>query len=81
MVCAPAPLYVTRLGILADAFKVVMVDVPPMLSVELVPCVNVPTPVNAVPTVRVPLFVYVPVTATLDMDNVPEMVLAAPANV
>ena len=54
-----------------------------MFSVPVVPSplVKVPTPVSAVVIVSVPLLVIVPVIATLGMDIVPPMVLAAPEKV
>ena len=65
----------------AVAVSVVMVDVPPIFSVPVAPLVSPPAPVSAVPTVKVPLFVYVPVTATDGIENVPLTVLPAPLKV
>ena len=58
-----------------------MVKVPPIFSVPVAPLVNAPVPESAVPTVKAPLFVYVPVTATDGIENVPVIVLPAPLKV
>ena len=62
-----------------------MVIVPPKLSVadEPFPLINIPAPVKAVLTVSIPVFVGVPVTATLPIEVMvePLIVLAAPLKV
>ena len=58
-----------------------MVEVPPIFNVPVAPLVNVPAPESAVLTVKVPLFVYVPVTATDGIEKVPPIVLPAPLKV
>lgn len=72
------------LGVLAVAFKVVIVAVPPMFSVECAFCVNPPVPARATSTVSVPaLFkaTAAPVTVTFGMENVPVRVWEAVLNV
>ena len=65
----------------AVAVSVVTVDVPPIFSVPVAPLVKVPAPASAVPTVKDPLFVYVPLTVTDGIENVPLIVLPAPLKV
>ena len=67
--------------LLAVAVSVDIAEVPPKLSVELAACVNPPPPDSAVPRVSVPLLVYVPVTVTEGIVNVPLIVLPAPLKV
>ena len=55
--------------------------VPLMLSVPEDPFVNDPAPLRAVPTVSVPLFVLVPVTATFGIEDDPLSVFPVPLNV
>ena len=55
--------------------------VPLMLSVPEDPFVNDPAPLRAVPTVSVPLFVLVPVTATFGIEDDPLNDFPAPLNV
>ena len=67
----------------AVAVSVVITDVPPIFSVPVAPLINVPAPDSAVPTVRMPLLVYMPVTATLPIEVVvaPLKVWPAPLKV
>ena len=63
--------------------RVLMETVPPRLRVPAAPLVKPPVPERRVPTVSVPLLVYVPVILTLAIDVVvvPLNVLPAPENV
>ena len=67
--------------IVPELDKVVVERVPPVFRVEAL--AKVPAPERAVPTVKVPLLVYVPVTATEPMEVVapPLNVLVAPEKV
>ena len=59
----------------AAAVRVEMPEVPPRLSVALLPCVKPPVPARAVATVRVPLlFSVTPFTVTLGIVKVPARV-------
>jgi len=66
-----------------EAFKVVIPEVPPILSTPVTPFVNPPAPESAVPIVRVPLLVHVPETVTLGIEVAltPLNVLPAPFRV
>jgi hypothetical protein len=76
---APAPVMVT----VPELDKAVIELVPPMLSPPVALLVRVPAPESAVPTVNVPLFVRVPVTAMLPMTIafVPPTDFASPESV
>jgi len=75
----PAPLTV----VVPLFVKVVIEQLPPMLSVHVEAFANDPAPAKAVPIVNVPLFVYEPLTVTLGIELVddPLNVFAAPLNV
>ena len=76
---APDPVIV----IFPALLRVLIEQVPPRLSIPEAPSVKIPVPDSAVPIVRVPLLVYVPVTATFPIEVVvaPLKVWPAPLKV
>jgi len=66
---------------LTVAVRVVIPEVPPMVSVAPEPWVNPPEPERAVPTVSELLLVYVPEKVAEGIDNVPDKVWVVPENV